>query len=109
VSLSLEGKIEWLPTDHTQCNLGKWYYSEGKTEIEKYGPEAISIFRSIEQPHANLHSLGINSIKKAKAGNSKEAIELAKKMYKESKEIIDKIIQLYNVIIKHEQRLKSGQ
>ncbi len=102
VSLSLEGKIEWLPTDHTQCNLGKWYYSEGKTEIEKYGIEATNIFRSIEQPHANLHSLGINSIKKAREGNFKEAVELAKKMYKESKEIIDKILQLYDVIIRYE-------
>ncbi len=109
VSQSLEGKIDWIPTDHTQCNLGKWYYSEGKKEIEKYGSEAINVFISIEQPHSNLHSIGISAIKKAREGNFKEAVELAKKMYAESKDIIDKILKLHSVIIKYQQLKKVEQ
>jgi methyl-accepting chemotaxis protein len=100
ISLSLESKIDWTPTDHTQCNLGKWYYSKGKEEIKMYDQKAVEIFKSIEAPHAKLHTIGISAIKKAKEDKPKEAIELAKKMYQESKEIIDKLFQLYNVVIK---------
>ncbi|WP_425440022.1 CZB domain-containing protein [Persephonella hydrogeniphila] len=98
ISLSLEGKIDWTPTDHTQCNLGKWYYSKGKEEIKMYDQQAVEIFNSIEEPHARLHTIGISAIRKAKEKEAKEAIELAKKMYRESKEIIDKLFQLYNVV-----------
>ena len=58
----LEGKSDWIPTDHTQCNLGKWYYSEGKMIIDKYGARAVEIFTSMEDAHARLHNLGISAI-----------------------------------------------
>ena len=39
--------------DHTQCRLGKWYYSVG-TQV--YGDS--SSFKKMEQPHIRIHELG---------------------------------------------------
>jgi len=39
--------------DHTQCRLGKWYYSSGR---ERHGESAA--FRAMEAPHAAVHRLG---------------------------------------------------
>ena len=101
VAKSLEGKSDWIPTDHTKCNLGKWYYSEGKKEIDKYGLKAVEIFNSIEDAHARLHTLGINAIKKAQEGDLKAAYDLAVKMYESSKDIIDKLFALYEEVLAH--------
>jgi methyl-accepting chemotaxis protein len=104
VAKSLEGKSDWIPTDHTQCNLGKWYYSEGKKVIDKYGIRAVEIFNSIEDAHARLHSLGIEAIKLQKEGKAEEAFRKAVDMYDSSKEIIDKLFMLYEEIVKHSNR-----
>ena len=101
VAKSLEDKSDWVPTDHTQCNLGKWYYSEGKRIIDKYGPRAVEIFNSIEDAHARLHTLGITAIKLQKEGQAEEAFRKAVDMYASSKEIIDKLLMLYEEIVKN--------
>ncbi len=102
VAKSLEGKSDWIPTDHTKCNLGKWYYSEGRKEIDKYGLKAVEIFNSIEDAHARLHTLGINAIKQAQEGNLREAFDLAVEMYESSKDIVDKLFALYEEVVAHE-------
>lgn len=38
--------------DHTQCRLGKWYYSVQNPAIKD-----LSYFRDMEEPHAELHRL----------------------------------------------------
>ncbi|HIE59159.1 MAG TPA: hypothetical protein EYP82_04365 [Hydrogenothermaceae bacterium] len=101
VAKSLEGKSDWIPTDHTQCNLGKWYYSKGKMIIDKYGARAVEIFTSIEDAHARLHNLGISAINLQKEGKAEEAFKKAVEMYNSSKEIIDKLFMLYEEIVKH--------
>ena len=98
VAKALEGKTDWKPTDHTQCALGKWYYSQGKQEIDKYGKEALEIFNSIEEPHARLHSFGIRAIEAAQEGKEEEAYEYASKMYESSYEIVQKLLDLYNIV-----------
>jgi len=40
-------------SDHTQCRLGKWYYSHGK---ETYG--SSDAFQQMAHPHAKIHELG---------------------------------------------------
>ena len=104
VAKSLEGKSDWVPTDHTQCNLGKWYYSEGRRVIDKYGARAVDIFNSIESAHARLHTLGITAIKLQKEGKPEEAFRKAVEMYDSSKEIVDKLFMLYEEIVKHTNR-----
>lgn len=39
--------------DHTQCRLGKWYYSKGK---ERFGNNEA--FRNIEADHVRVHKIG---------------------------------------------------
>ena len=54
-SMAMGGEIvpEEELTDHTQCRLGKWYYSMGKA---RFGNEET--FNSMEAPHARIHELG---------------------------------------------------
>jgi methyl-accepting chemotaxis protein len=69
--------------DHTQCRLGKWYYSHGK---DLYS--ASEAFRSIETPHARVHALGKEIDQLTKRGDLDQAShkleqmeELSKKMF----------------------------
>ncbi|MCB9964204.1 MAG: CZB domain-containing protein [Rhodospirillales bacterium] len=45
-------------TDHTQCRLGKWYYSTGK---EHFG--TFEAYKKLEEPHARIHKLGHEAYK----------------------------------------------
>ncbi len=92
---SIEGEIDWIPTDHTKCNLGKWYYSKGKEDISKFGSKAMEIFEKIEPAHAKLHQLGISSIKKYREGDKEEGLKLAEEMLEFSKNIVDLLKELY--------------
>ena len=57
--LLLNGKTDWKPSDHTQCNLGKWYYAQDKEEIKrKYGIQAYEAFLGMEAPHKQFHDVG---------------------------------------------------
>ncbi len=97
---SIKGEIQWTPTDHTQCNLGKWYYSEGRTQVEKYGEEAIKVFEEMEEYHAGLHKLGIDAIKKHQEGKYEESYQLVAEMLSYSRNIIDLLDKLTMIILK---------
>ena len=77
VSLS-DGEIK----DHTQCRLGKWYYSTGK---ERYGQ--LAAFRDMEGPHARVHSLGRDIVKAVAQSDFKSALDLFGEMDEYSKEL----------------------
>lgn len=51
-------------TDHHNCRLGKWYYSNGQAE---YG--SCSSFKNIESPHADMHRLAKQAVSKFNAGD----------------------------------------
>ncbi|MDQ7059058.1 MAG: methyl-accepting chemotaxis protein [Ghiorsea sp.] len=51
-------------TDHHNCRLGKWYYSNGQAE---YGN--CSSFKGIEAPHADMHRLAKQAVTKFNAGD----------------------------------------
>jgi methyl-accepting chemotaxis protein len=51
-------------TDHHNCRLGKWYYSNGQTEFG-----SCSSFKDIESPHADMHRLAKQAVTKFNAGN----------------------------------------
>ncbi|WP_457621561.1 methyl-accepting chemotaxis protein [Persephonella sp.] len=95
---AIEGKTDWRPTDHTQCNLGKWYYSKGREVISSYGNEALSIFNEIEPAHKKLHTLGITAIKIYNEGNKEEAYDLVEDMLNSSEKIVGLLFQLYNQV-----------
>ena len=95
---SIENHTGWKPTDHTQCKLGKWYYSSGKEEISKYGEEAIKIFNEIEPYHAKLHQTGIAAIENHEMGNIEEAHRLVEEMLDLSKDIIELLLKLNSIV-----------
>jgi hypothetical protein len=83
----IEGELEMDPSelvDHTQCYLGKWYYSVGK---EKCGH--LESFREIEPPHIELHKLAREIYELKKAGKDEEA---AQKLIR-VKEVASKIVR----------------
>lgn len=52
---------------HTMCAFGKFYYGEGM-ELYKNDP----LFRSIEEPHKNVHDLGLKIMENIAAGKGDE-------------------------------------
>ena len=54
--------------DHTQCRLGKWYYSIGQL---KYGNN--DAFQQMEPPHARIHEIGKEIAQLALSGQNHAA------------------------------------
>ncbi len=62
--------------DHTQCRLGKWYYTgDGK---QHYG-DSMS-FRSLEEPHKNVHECGLEALSAFRQGDEQVMLEALKRM-----------------------------
>ncbi|MFW2374729.1 MAG: methyl-accepting chemotaxis protein [Gammaproteobacteria bacterium] len=54
--------------DHTQCRLGKWYYSSGK---EKYGK--TTAYHNIEADHVRVHEIGKEIAELSHKGQNEQA------------------------------------
>lgn len=46
-----KGKVMLNPKDYTQCEFGKWYYSEGQELFKQH----LDVYRKIEAPHIRFH------------------------------------------------------
>ena len=90
----LEGELEMDPSelvDHTQCYLGKWYYSQGR---EYCGH--LQSFKDIENPHIELHKL------------AKEIYELKNSgRIEEAKQKLLSVKEVASVIVSNLDRLKT--
>ena len=83
----MEGELEMDPSelvDHTQCYLGKWYYSVGKDRCGH-----LQSFKDIEQPHIELHKLAREIYELKKAGD----IDSASQRLIRVKEVASKIVE----------------
>lgn len=58
-------------SDHHSCRLGRWYYQEAGEEVR-----ALSAFRALEGPHAEVHAKGIEAARLYKGGDIAGAIRL---------------------------------
>lgn len=76
--------------DHTQCRLGKWYYSTGK---EKYGQS--SAYRNIEADHIRVHEIG----KEIAELSSKGQKELARQKIDELEEKSQHLFRYINELL----------
>ncbi len=94
---TMEGKISFEPVDHTHCNLGKWYYSEGLKMAQKYGTEAVQLMKDLEKVHIEFHQLGFEAIKLHKEGRYLEAKEKIDRLVDLSREIADTLVKLYHI------------
>ena len=74
---------------HTSCAFGKWYQSKGK---QAFG--ANSCFVGIDNPHAQVHSLGRQAVQACNAGDASKARGLCAQMEQASVDLIDMLEQL---------------
>lgn len=84
--------------DHTQCALGKWYYSTGLEDMKKYGEECLNLFKAIEEPHIKYHRDGNHIVQLMREGRLEEAIEKLIDYITNSQGIIDRIHALADCI-----------
>ncbi|SDL30595.1 methyl-accepting chemotaxis protein [Halarsenatibacter silvermanii] len=56
--------------DHTECNLGQWYYDTSPEDF--YADE----YEALEEPHIQLHAAGNEVVELHEAGQEEEALEL---------------------------------
>lgn len=76
--------------DHTQCRLGKWYYTgEGK---QLYAD--IPSFRKLEEPHRNVHESGLEALNAFQQGDEESMLAGLKKMEAASIEVMALLDQL---------------
>ncbi|WP_457639025.1 methyl-accepting chemotaxis protein [Persephonella sp.] len=94
---TIEDKMSFVPTDHTQCNLGKWYYTEGLIKAQEYGSEAVQIMKELEEVHIKFHQTGAEAIKLHQEGKYQEAQEKVDELVDLSRKIADDLVKLYQI------------
>jgi hypothetical protein len=61
-----------VETDPRQCGFGRWYYGEGRRQVELLLPGLSTLLQKIEQPHRDLHESAV-ALRQAKmAGNGRQ-------------------------------------
>jgi methyl-accepting chemotaxis protein len=84
----IEGKENINPSEflsHRECQLGKWYYSEGMKNFGKV-PEFIELGRK----HEEFHRIGAQLIKLANEGK----IEEAERKFRETDPLTNELLSL---------------
>ena len=94
----ISGKADWTPPHFTACALGKWYYSVGKEEVSKIGPEAVDRFAGIEDPHKEFHQLGNDILENFKKGKIVEAMEQSFDLINISQKVVESIKKLAETV-----------
>lgn len=76
--------------DHTNCQFGLWYKSDGKREFSH-----IPSFREIDEPHKLLHDTGLRIARLYQEGKELEALKMyIEEMEEQADELFQKLDQL---------------
>jgi len=75
--------------DHHQCDLGKWYDTDGMTHYGDY-----SEMQSLKEPHRHMHQLIKDIIQAKHAGQMDEAEEMYRQVEQHSEEIVGLLNQM---------------
>ncbi|MCX6051182.1 MAG: methyl-accepting chemotaxis protein [Campylobacterales bacterium] len=81
----LERKVDTALTDHTTCNLGRWYENEGKKNFS-----STSVYTSVLEPHKIVHASvakAMSILQKDINSNSSEIADMFKGAEKASQEL----------------------
>ncbi|MCP5269188.1 MAG: CZB domain-containing protein [Zoogloeaceae bacterium] len=82
MGLSQSGSDDF--SDHTKCRLGHWYYEgEGKSLFSR-----LDGYRSMEEPHAQVHRFGRQAVSAFHAHNVAAAIDAATAMEEASQGVL---------------------
>src|SRR5690606_32045060 len=75
--------------DHTQCRLGKWYYSRGRQVLAD-----DAAFQALEEPHRHIHAAARKAVAAWNAGRKDEAQQLVREVGDISQEILQLLTQV---------------
>lgn len=81
---------------HTECRLGKWYY-------EGYGGRKYShltSFKSLENPHRQVHSSGREALKAGEAGDLKSMVRHLEQMESASLQVVKSLENLMSEVVR---------
>lgn len=95
-------------SDHTQCDLGKWYYSVGASEMKKYGEECYSAYLALESDHIEFHRRANNVLEDMRKGNVKNMISDSLEFITTSKSVIEKVEKMMECIVKNRKIVVGG-
>ena len=76
-------------SDHNNCRLGKWYLAEGKEQFQN-----SSVFKQLDEPHAQVHQNGIDALLAKQEGDLDRAIKHLAAMEAASVQVINLLSQL---------------
>lgn len=80
-------------SDHTQCNLGKWYEDEGRREFS-----GLDSFQKIETPHRDIHAKVKEAMEILKSENLDS--QKIKKLFQEVEDASIKLFDLLDTLYK---------
>ncbi len=81
---------------HTECRLGKWYY-------EGYGGRKyshLSSFKSLENPHRQVHTSGRDALKAGESGDLKSMVRHLDQMEASSLQVVKSLESLMNEVVR---------
>lgn len=95
-------------SDHTQCDLGKWYYSVGASEMKKYGEECYSAYLALESDHIEFHRRANGVLEDVRKGDIENIISDSLEFILKSKSVIEKIEKMMECIVKNRKMVVGG-
>ncbi len=99
----LSGKIKpgevKLP-DQYNCQLGKWYYGEGKEIIKGYSSEVQELYNMLEEPHNRVHQIGLAAVDFYEKGDEEAAFSESMKLTEAARKIIYTFLKLIEAVKK---------
>jgi methyl-accepting chemotaxis protein len=87
----MEGKVDSSLTDHTACEMGRWYLSDGKDEFGQ-----SSSFKAIDAPHKKIHQDISKAIQMIKDKDTDGIIQIFKEIEKNSIELFNYFDEMVN-------------
>ena len=89
VLLNLSHKSPEDLGDHRSSRLGQWYQHEGR-QTHSHNPA----FQSLDKPHAEVHSCGVQAMRAMQAGDAQQAMDNLRRMENASQQVIALLDQL---------------
>ena len=87
-------------SDHHQCRLGHWYYSNASQQFSH-----LSAFREVEEPHIQVHQLGVDATKLYQQGHVNKALAKMAKM----EDVSEKVFRVLSDLLTQMERSHSEE
>lgn len=92
--------------DHTQCDLGKWYYSIGADVMKKYGDECVYVYKELEEFHIKFHREVNHILEDLRAGRSESVVKETLNFIRDSYHILERLDNMMECIKKNRHLIK---